>query len=244
MDKNSLKFQSGNGQQYLRDPQVSFYDNLMSHPLIAPHKHKFIEVEEKMRMHFFALDHYNQWDNSDLEYCCKPTWDTIENKYSWNIDAFLRAEILAKLPTTIGFETLVAITRLLPMLILPYDCMCSIANCPCRVESFQVSPQTVLVATDDCASGHRADPMPPQPPKIVISGRTFAEYDKPIMGMASKLPTYIRGVGRIGDAVHAGEFKARMINMLGVTHYLEGDDTQIEIIKTKCPFVTICKTTV
>jgi len=38
---------------------------------------------------------------------------------------------------------------------------------------------------------------------VVISGRTFAEYDNFAKQAASLAPVYIRGVGLYGDRVHA-----------------------------------------
>lgn len=239
--KEGSKFWFTSGE-CLRDPLLSMYDQLVSHPLIVAHKAKFAEVEHTMREQLFSLDHHNQWNNPDLDSCCQSTWEVIENKYSWNVNAFLESEVVAHLPTTIPFETRVAIRRLLPMLMLPNNSTCKVANCPCRVESFQISTLPVFVATDfDGTYGQKVDPMPPQKPRCVISGRTFEEYDKTIMQVASKIPVYIRGSGRVGDGVHAGEFKAYMINLLGVTHFLEDNADQIKIIRERCPHVVICK---
>ena len=73
--------------------------------------------------------------------------------------------------------------------------------------------------------------MTPGDDAIIISGRTFAEYDDYAKKLASMFPVYIRGVGKYGDRKHAGEFKASMIKMLGVTDFFEDDDLQAEIIK-------------
>lgn len=72
-------------------------------------------------------------------------------------------------------------------------------------------------------------------PCVVISGRTFAEYDDFAKKAASKYPVYIRGVGQYGDRVHAGNFKAETINRLGVTDFWEDDYVQAEIIMKECP---------
>lgn len=99
----------------------------------------------------------------------------------------------------------------------------------------------VLVATDfDGTFGEDTEPMPPSKPTLVISGRTFQEYDSRIGEVARNLPVYIRGSGNVGDGVHAGEFKATMINLLNVTHFLEDDPTQIAIIRKRCPNVVVC----
>ena len=99
----------------------------------------------------------------------------------------------------------------------------------------------VLVATDfDGTFGKDTVPMPPSEPQFVISGRTFQEYDGNIGRIAKDMPVYIRGSGEVGDAAHAGKFKAEMIEKLGVTHFLEDDPTQIAIIRKKCPNVVVC----
>ncbi len=74
---------------------------------------------------------------------------------------------------------------------------------------------------------------------VVISGRTFAEYDSTVMMLAQKVPVYIRGVGAYGDRAHAGLFKANMINWLGLTEYHEDDPMQAEIIRQECPKCTV-----
>ena len=65
---------------------------------------------------------------------------------------------------------------------------------------------------------------------IIISGRTFAEYDDFAKTAAQIAPVYIRGVGEYGDRKHAGRFKAKMIKMLGVTEFFEDDPLQAKII--------------
>jgi hypothetical protein len=52
---------------------------------------------------------------------------------------------------------------------------------------------------------------------------------------------YIRGVGAYGDRIHAGSFKAIMINILGVTEFHEDDDVQIDIITKNCPNCKVVK---
>ena len=49
---------------------------------------------------------------------------------------------------------------------------------------------------------------------VVISGRTFSEYDDLCKILATKVPVYIRGIGKYGDHSHAAKFKATMINLL------------------------------
>jgi hypothetical protein len=70
---------------------------------------------------------------------------------------------------------------------------------------------------------------------VVISGRTFAEYDDVCRKLAQVAPVYIRGVGRYGDHEHAARFKVKMINMLGVTEYHEDRVDQADMIRRACP---------
>ena len=70
---------------------------------------------------------------------------------------------------------------------------------------------------------------------VIISGRTFAEYDNLCRRLAQLAPLYIRGVGEFGDRQAAGEFKALMINHLGVTVFYEDDKIQADIICKLCP---------
>lgn len=70
---------------------------------------------------------------------------------------------------------------------------------------------------------------------VVISGRTFGEYDETARRAAQICPVYIRGAGAFGDVVAAANFKASMIEYLGVTQFHEDDPTQIAIIRERCP---------
>lgn len=70
---------------------------------------------------------------------------------------------------------------------------------------------------------------------VVISGRTFAEYNDTCRSLAQRVPVYIRGIGAFGDREHAGRFKAVMIRVLGVTEYYEDDPVQANIIKSFNP---------
>lgn len=78
-------------------------------------------------------------------------------------------------------------------------------------------------------------------PCVIISGRTFGEYNDVAKQAAQKAPVYIRGTGQECDGNHAGEFKAQMINILGVTEFYEDDPIQIKIIKKNCPNCKIIK---
>ena len=70
---------------------------------------------------------------------------------------------------------------------------------------------------------------------VVISGRTFAEYDSVAKMAAQIAPVYIRGSGAYGDREDAGLFKARMIRLLGVTEFFEDDPIQANIIQEMNP---------
>lgn len=96
-----------------------------------------------------------------------------------------------------------------------------------------------LIAYD--FDGVITDGVRPDTGSIVISGRTWAEYDVSIRILAQHFPVYIRGSGAYGDHEHAGEFKATMINLLGVTTFHEDSPRQIEIIEQRCPGVTIVR---
>jgi hypothetical protein len=70
---------------------------------------------------------------------------------------------------------------------------------------------------------------------VVISGRTFGEYDDLCKALAQRCPVYIRGVGAYGDRQHAGLFKAVMIANLGVTEFYEDDSVQADLIRQHQP---------
>jgi len=70
---------------------------------------------------------------------------------------------------------------------------------------------------------------------VIISGRTFAEYDDYARRLAQHAPLFIRGVGEPGDREHAARFKATMIQMLAVTEFYEDDPVQADIIARDCP---------
>ena len=71
-------------------------------------------------------------------------------------------------------------------------------------------------------------------PYVVISGRTFSEYDAFCKNLAHDAPVYIRGSGEIGNRAEAGGFKATMINHLNVTDFYEDDEFQAAIIQMNC----------
>lgn len=70
---------------------------------------------------------------------------------------------------------------------------------------------------------------------VVISGRTFADYDETAKAAAQICPVYIRGSGDYGDRDHAGWFKAQMIQHLGVGRFYEDDPHQAAIITKLVP---------
>lgn len=70
---------------------------------------------------------------------------------------------------------------------------------------------------------------------VVISGRTFAEYDETAKAAAQICPVYIRGVGIYGDRMHAARFKAQIIQHLGVGRFYEDDPLQATIITRFAP---------
>lgn len=76
--------------------------------------------------------------------------------------------------------------------------------------------------------------LKPIMPYVVISGRTFKEYDEITKKLAQEAPVYIRGKGNMGDREEAGKFKALMINLLGVEEFYEDDPMQIDIIQKLC----------
>jgi hypothetical protein len=79
----------------------------------------------------------------------------------------------------------------------------------------------------------------PVSPYVVISGRTFREYDKFVSELASVAPVYIRGIGSYGDQQHAGKWKALMVSVLGVTDFYEDDPIQAELITKINPNCTV-----
>ena len=70
---------------------------------------------------------------------------------------------------------------------------------------------------------------------VVISGRTFAEYDETCKSLAAQVPVYIRGAGAYGDRWAAAMFKAMMIKQLGVIVFHEDDPYQAMYITNSCP---------
>ena len=72
-------------------------------------------------------------------------------------------------------------------------------------------------------------------PYVVISGRLLNEWDRTIAEIGSSHPIYLRPSGKFGDQMAAANWKARMINAIGVTIFYEDDPVQIAIIRAACP---------
>ena len=74
-------------------------------------------------------------------------------------------------------------------------------------------------------------------PYVVISGRTGAEWNDGGLyaELAKDSPIFIRYKGVAGDRDDAGNFKAMMINYLGVTVFYEDEEYQANIIRSQCP---------
>lgn len=70
---------------------------------------------------------------------------------------------------------------------------------------------------------------------VIVSGRTFAEYDDFAKRAAQIAPLYIRGVGVYGDRASAGMFKADIVEMLGIEEFYEDDALQADLIRQKNP---------
>ena len=68
---------------------------------------------------------------------------------------------------------------------------------------------------------------------VVISGRTFAEYDDLAKALAQRVPVYIRGSGEVGDRTAAALFKAAMIRHLGVARFYDDDPEQAQLIRER-----------
>ena len=99
----------------------------------------------------------------------------------------------------------------------------------------------IRVATDlDGSFGHRTIPEAPQKPVMCISGRTYNEYDEKAKQIACQMPLYIRHIGAYGDRRAAAEFKATMIKLMKITHFIEDDLFQSQIIHKLCPGVVLC----
>ena len=79
----------------------------------------------------------------------------------------------------------------------------------------------------------------PQKPYIIITGRTYKEWDRTIKEVGTEAPIYMRPYGEYGNQSLAGKWKAEMINKLGVETFYEDDPVQIKIIQEDCSNVKI-----
>lgn len=238
----------------IREPTQSFFDQFVHYPLLNKCEKALLACEHVLdngpcqfglREMLFALDHQHMWNSVPLETCCRPVWNLLENECKWNMDMFFKNYIIDPLRGRVPFESLVCIAQLLPML-LNEKSECLVTNCTCRQETFAFDlrePRPVLVATAfDGTCKRNVEPSPPCKPTICITGRTWQELTKDIRNVMQEIPVYFRGQGAIGDKHASAVFKASMINQFKVTHFLEDDQTQIDIIQSLCPAVVICKT--
>lgn len=241
---------------YIRNVEMPLFDQLVQNPFVARIKKLLLECEHRfpndtqnpgLRELLFALDHHPYWPCEDaVQMCCQNVWSVIEDDCKWNVTEFIQKHIVARLQPLISpFESLLCLAQLLQMLI-PDKTHCQVPLCPCRGETFVASvskTRPVLVATDfDGTFGGKVDPLPPSEPTLCISERTWSEFTKDIKNLTQRMPLYIRGTGKQGDIHASATFKAAMIKQFGVTHFLEDDAQQIEIIQQLCPDIVICKT--
>lgn len=71
----------------------------------------------------------------------------------------------------------------------------------------------------------------PVEPFVIISGRTFQEYDHVCQSWARLAPLYIRGIGEYGDHVAAALFKSKIIKMLKLARFYEDNEVQARILQ-------------
>ncbi len=83
----------------------------------------------------------------------------------------------------------------------------------------------------------------PIAPFVVVSGRTFSEYDEYARRAATIAPVYIRGSGAYGDRAHAGRFKAQIVSMLGIDEFYEDDPVQADLIEAANPNCRVVRIT-
>lgn len=235
----------------IRDPTKSLFEQFIHYPLLTrcenvltSYEHSFPNGLPGLREIFFALDHQQMWSHPAIETCCRPVWNLLENECKWNIDVFCQNYIVGLLRNKVPFESLVCIAHLIPMLLLEKT-ECFVLGCVCREDTYTCDPKTraIVVATDfDGTYGSPVAPSPPFEPTMCFSERVWKEFKKDIKAVVQRMPVYIRGTGIPGDLRAGAIFKADMIRRFNVTHFLENDESQIEIIQRLCPDVTICKT--
>jgi hypothetical protein len=71
----------------------------------------------------------------------------------------------------------------------------------------------------------------PKEPYVIISGRTWSEWDSSVN---YGVPVAIRGTGRVGDWRAAVEFKVTMIYLWDILNYYEDDPRQAERLQNMC----------
>jgi len=98
-----------------------------------------------------------------------------------------------------------------------------------------------MVATMSILRGYDVDgvlvPRKVQPvhPYVVITGRRIHEFPRTLIEVGICSAVYCRPNGVDGDHQSAGEWKAMMINLLGVTEFYEDVPQQADIIRQRCP---------
>lgn len=76
----------------------------------------------------------------------------------------------------------------------------------------------------------------PRHPYVVISGRHICEFPRTLIEVGICSAVYLRPNDGNGDITQAaGEWKALMIGLLGVTEFYEDDERQAAIIRERCP---------
>lgn len=76
----------------------------------------------------------------------------------------------------------------------------------------------------------------PQPPFVVVSGRTWAE-GVPVVPQATCV--VIRGTGAFGDRKAAGQFKATMCAVWELTEFWEDDPLQAAVLRRLLPALSV-----
>ncbi len=81
-------------------------------------------------------------------------------------------------------------------------------------------------------------------PYIIISGRDYTRWEETINQIGFDAPIYLNpnsSPKMPGNRERSGEWKAEMINRLGVTDFWEDDPVQAKVIaaKTKCNLIMV-----
>jgi hypothetical protein len=83
--------------------------------------------------------------------------------------------------------------------------------------------------------------QPPGVQVVIITGRTWAEYDEALRAWAQRFPVYIRGTGDMGDMTDAAYFKAQIINAVLVDTYYEDHEYTVQYLRENCGSCTVVK---